>query len=126
MDIAKDGERVRVPLHLMDTMQRQITDADVFDYRPGYRTRTADAPSHDRAAARLQMITDLGNAWRTAGRVEDRRHPELDQEETITPSEKTQADIIQRQRDKSWRESVTRVENAWKGVEQLRREAVLK
>ena len=58
-----DGGSVRVPLTIMDAMQRRFATFDARLHQPGYRIRTADAASHDRAAARMEWIANFMSAW---------------------------------------------------------------
>lgn len=80
--IAKDGETISVPLHLMDGQQRSVaTDATVSDvlHRPGYvigdhrrhgpgerleREAAAAEQQSKKNTAREKYETGLQNAWR--------------------------------------------------------------
>ena len=78
-DIVADGESVRCPIYLMDTVQAQFAfGAD--DHRPGYRAMAGDAAVRDaRTAARdarETWIKDLTSAWKRTPSTYDAGEPD--------------------------------------------------
>jgi hypothetical protein len=63
---ARDGESIRVPVYLMDSMA---------GFRPGF-VRVSDAYVAVRRAARDAYIRDLTSAWKDGGRVRHREPPD--------------------------------------------------
>jgi hypothetical protein len=63
--VRRDGESVRVPLHLMDGVQRAIAGRtlDARAHQPHY-ARLTDEQAHARGAARAAWIRQLGDAWK--------------------------------------------------------------
>jgi len=61
----RDGEVVRVPLHMMDAMQRAVAlhDFNARDHQPHY-ARLTDEQAKQRSQARDAYVRRLGNAWR--------------------------------------------------------------
>jgi hypothetical protein len=70
--ILADGERMRVPMHMMDSVQRSVAQHlhDGHGNRPGHRPGFAMSDANDdaRQAAYDEYRRDVENAWRGAGR----------------------------------------------------------
>lgn len=70
-EVMRDGQRVRVPLTMMDSMQRAIAQSATFDaalHRPGYRFGDP-AEQAVRDAVRITREAMLADAWRTPATV---------------------------------------------------------
>jgi hypothetical protein len=79
-DLLRDGQRLRVPMFTMDSMQRSESlhlprvhdgtgDSSLAMHRPGFRV--TDAPLSDELwRAREDYLQDLTTAWRRGGRKE--------------------------------------------------------
>jgi hypothetical protein len=118
-EMVRDGERVRCPMYLMDSMQRRIA-FDAASHQPGYRSvdsatvRDARRMARD---AREEMIRRLTDAWRTP--VRDAAEPDASERllrrhlGNERPDEKPDDDA-QARRDRQWAEYCDRVSNAWR------------
>jgi hypothetical protein len=71
-DEVKDGEHVRVLMHMMDATQRAIAGIDLNHHRPGFRHASDAAVRDARTAGRDAYVRDLTSAWRGAGDNPDR------------------------------------------------------
>jgi hypothetical protein len=107
----RDGERVRVPVVLMDSASPDIAEitrralADAGDgplHRPG-PARIADAANVTREVLYGDRCDRLSDAWRTP--------PVQDAPAAITPASATAADV-----DAVWALRNKRLEDAWKGA----------
>jgi hypothetical protein len=113
--IARDGESVRTPLVLMDSVQRQIAATfDADSHRPHFARPTADARAASRAAYD-EMCARLREAYKMPHRdaaEPDRGTPpaELMRRHLRTEPD----DNAQARRDRQWAEYCDRVSNAWR------------
>jgi hypothetical protein len=76
-DVLRDGQVLRVPTHLMDSLQRSVAsarDGTVFDaslHRPGFRA-AGQASDDARTRAYDEMCRDMADAWKSdAQRIAD-------------------------------------------------------
>jgi len=69
--ILRDGESLRVPLHMMDAVQRSVAQHlhDGHGNRPGHRPGFAMSDANDDARQRAydEYRRDIENAWRSSG-----------------------------------------------------------
>jgi hypothetical protein len=69
-DVVRDGEHVRVPVVLMDSLQRAVAGVELRDHQPHFARPTGAA--HDarivRTRARADYLRQLNDAWRRPGR----------------------------------------------------------
>jgi hypothetical protein len=123
--VCKPGASVRCPIYLMDATQRAVAAKySAFDARahqPGFRTQTADAASHDRAAARLAYISALTDAWRTCGRIVANKDADPDEPDpnaaNVVERERRAftAEDVERQRRARHTAFAKQLSEAWKG-----------
>ena len=120
-DIVADGESVRCPIYLMDTVQAQFAfDAD--NHRPHY-VSTTDAAVTDALAkardARNEYIRRLTGAWKhTAGCDGAEPSDPTSSGETPDPGSllrrHLEPDDAARLREKAWRARNDALSNAWR------------
>jgi hypothetical protein len=125
-DIVADGQSVRVPVYLMDNVQREIA-FDARDHQPHFG-RPSDAVLDARKQARDAYIRRTCEAWRTAGRVQSKQDAdpsepdpnaanaverELETWQGRDPAELARA--VEARRRRTHAEFSERLSNAWRG-----------
>ena len=113
-DIVADGESVRCPIYLMDTVQAQFAfGAD--DHRPGYRAMAGDAAVRDaRTAARdarETWIKDLTSAWKRTPSTCDAGEP--DAGDVLLKRHLRPDDNAQALRERAYRNYCDELSRAW-------------
>jgi hypothetical protein len=106
-DVVRDGESVRVPLHLCDRVQRAV----VFDgdaHRPHHAELT-DEVRKLRAETRREYLANLQDAWRTPHR--DAAEP--DSSSPPVMRRHLEPDNAQARRDAAWASYRDRLSQAW-------------
>jgi hypothetical protein len=63
--VIPDGGKVTVKLSLMDSKRRQLAYDDARNHQPHFAAPANDAAQHDRAAARIEWIGNLQDAWKS-------------------------------------------------------------
>src|SRR5262245_59058161 len=131
-DVVRDGEHVRTPLFLIDTVDsdgrfvrgRAVAGVDLSDHCPDYRFATEDAREATRDAYD-QMVARARDAWRTPP-VRDGAEP--DPEEVVMrrhlygkPGSPDPGDVhalrgeqAEGERDRAWARYRDNLANAWK------------
>jgi hypothetical protein len=120
--VVPPGGVVRVPMYLLDSVQRQIASQTFDGHRPGYAQLT-DAQIATRRAARDAMIRRAENAWRTP---RDAAEPDAAVELLRRPVPPPhydpsgamrghlEPDAAAAAREKAWRARCVALENAWR------------
>jgi hypothetical protein len=138
-DVARDGEVVRCPMYLMDSLQRAVRGVDLSDHMPGYRhasdgaVRDAQRQARD---ARTEMIKRAEQAWRTSptrdahepdaaeellgrhlrGKPDDGGAPDPGDVGAVMRRHLTErGEEAQRERERAWRQYKDRLSGAWRG-----------
>jgi hypothetical protein len=70
--VVRDGESVRVPVFLMDAVQRRVAAFDARDHQPHYAELT-DEVRKLRSATRTEYLAGLQDAWRSPARRAPRK-----------------------------------------------------
>jgi hypothetical protein len=134
-EVVRDGESVRVPIFLMDEVQRTVAmdglrlhdgmggrvghkSGYVFSGNVRQRDAAYDEARREARGARAQWLQQLRDSWkRTPGRDAG---PEPDAAEVLlkrhlgTGPTEPDADDAQVRRDRQWAEYCDRVSNAWR------------
>jgi hypothetical protein len=136
---ARDGETVRVPLHMMDAMRRAIATHDfnvnARDHQPHY-AQLSDERLVRRAAVRAAWIKQLNDAWR--GDAKRRRRDDDDEDDDdddeVAGAEgqnRTDPDKVGRSavdaatvRRAAYDAYCSRLREAWRGTEICRRRQI--
>ncbi len=92
LDVVPPGGSVRVPAYLMD--QRKFFDFNNFnrDHQPHFAAPLNDAAQHNKAAARLEWLANLRDAWKTCGRIVANKDADPDEPDPDA------ANVVERQR----------------------------
>jgi hypothetical protein len=128
--VARDGEAVHCPIHLMDGRQREVAAfaidmANMALHQPGFRTAdgvTSYSSSEARDAARSARdawIADMSSAWRTDARRKkngngDPDEPDEDDLDREQDRRSRSAADAQQARDAAYRQMVDRLGGAWR------------
>jgi hypothetical protein len=122
--VVRDQERVRVPLHLMDSTQRAVAgldliDRDLRDHQPGFRA--ADTTDARQAArdARDQYVRRLSDSWRMPARDQQgEREPDNDPDDPgarMRSHLQTESSVeAQAKRDRIWAQYRDQLGQAWR------------
>jgi hypothetical protein len=119
-EVVRDGESVRVPVFLMDGVQRRFA-FDARDHQPGYRV-SDDATVRDaqKAArhARDRWVQSLGDAWKRPGRAPGLNEPDADASQPMMRRQSfgdaSPDDNGASMREAAYRQHCNELENAWR------------
>jgi Arc/MetJ-type ribon-helix-helix transcriptional regulator len=124
-DIARDGEVVRRPIHLMDSLQRAITGVD--QHTRGYRSSTSETVRDAQRAARNSRdayVRNLSTAWDAKKRRQppdddDKEDVEGNEGQDVTDPEQVgrsalSVDAARRVANDSYRKMCDRLASAWR------------
>src|SRR5262245_10279205 len=102
-DIVRDGESVRCPVLLMDSVQREVAAFDFRGHQPHF---VSDATNVRRISrdARTEMIERAQEAWKSGGAVSL-----ADAADGRLRAELLDAEESQRRRNAAWQEYRTRL-----------------
>lgn len=108
-DIVRDGQKLRVPMVAMDSLQRSVAAHAALNFGD------AEQIAERREAARDAYIADLEQAWRSPQRVAADRESINIPNENIDFATADTADAQQARRDAAYRRYVADLENRWRG-----------
>ena len=115
--VLRDGETLRVPLHLCDATQRAIAGAgvDLSDHAPGYRGVNDAAVQDARRAARDSYVRNLTTEWQR-GPARDAAEPDAATELLRGHLRTESDDDAQARRDRAYADYCARVSQAWQQI----------
>jgi hypothetical protein len=116
-EVVPDGFKMKVPLMMLDSVQRAITQTVMADsgnaldlHKPGYRVLSDGAGRQAIADAYRESVFTLSNAWKKGATAELK--PASDPRRPLTFSGGDSADL----RKQVYQDIITRLQNAWKAA----------